>query len=59
MQDLVLFPLIGRRQSEFGVRKLITARYAYIIYYIVDEAQQEIVILSMKHPAEEREYDDE
>ena len=41
------------------MRKLVTARYAYIIYYIVDEAQQEIVILSMKHPAEEREYDDE
>lgn len=28
-----------------------TRKYAYLIYYAVDEAEQEIVILNVMHPA--------
>jgi toxin ParE1/3/4 len=40
------------------VRKLVTRKYAYLIYYTVDEAAEEIVILNVKHPAQEREHSD-
>jgi toxin ParE1/3/4 len=58
LEMLLLFPHIGRRQEAEGVRKLITRKYAYLVYYIVDEAAQEIVILNVKHPAQKREHSD-
>ena len=58
LQNLLLFPHAGRAQNVAGVRKFVTPRYAYLIYYIVDESAEEIVILSVKHPAREREYQD-
>ena len=58
LQNLILFPLAGRRQSSEGVRKLVTRRYAYLIYYTADEAKEEIVILSIKHPSSAREHSD-
>lgn len=58
-QLLTAFPFAGRRQSTEGVRKLVTTKYAYLIYYAVDEAEDTIVILSIRHPAQEREYEDE
>jgi len=33
-------------------------RYAYLIYYIVDDAREEIVILNVKHPSQTREHED-
>lgn len=59
VQKLLAFPYIGRRQTQQGVRRLVTHRYRYLVYYIVDEAEDEIVILNVKHPAQEREYQDE
>jgi len=53
-----LFPQIGRRQRVAGVRKLVTRRYPYLVYYVADEAVQEIVILSIQHPARERTHSD-
>jgi toxin ParE1/3/4 len=58
LQDLILFPQVGRLQQTEGVRKFATRRYAYLIYYTVDLAVEEIVVLSIKHSAQKREHDD-
>jgi hypothetical protein len=39
-------------------RKLVTRRYPYLVYYTVDVAREEVVILTIQHPAREREYED-
>jgi toxin ParE1/3/4 len=51
LQNLLLFPLLGRRQQTEGVRKLVTHPYRYLVYYVVDEVENDIVILSINHPA--------
>jgi toxin ParE1/3/4 len=58
LQDLILFPHAGRQQQTEGVRKFVTRKYAYLTYYTVDAAAEEIVILSVKHSAQRREHDD-
>jgi plasmid stabilization system protein ParE len=58
LQNLILFPQVGRRQKFEGVRKFVTRKYAYLVYYTVDEAADEIVILNIKHPARRREHED-
>jgi len=58
LQDLILFPRLGRAQTVEGVRKLVTRRYPYLVYYRVDEAAEEIIILAIQHPAREREHED-
>ena len=58
LQRLILFPYVGRQQKTPGVRKIVTRKYAYLVYYLVDEAVGEIVILSIKHPARRREHED-
>jgi len=58
LQNLILFPRVGRRQKTPGVRKLVTRKYPYLVYYTVDEAAGEIVILNVKHPARRREHED-
>jgi toxin ParE1/3/4 len=58
LQNLVLFPLVGRRQKVEGVRKLVTRRYSYLVYYTVDDAAEEIIIITIQHPAREREHSD-
>jgi plasmid stabilization system protein ParE len=57
LQNLMVWPAIGRRQTAEGVRKLVTRRYPYFVYYTVDEAAEEIVILTIQHPARERSYE--
>jgi len=59
LRNLLLFPGVGRRQMTTGVRKLVTRRFSYLIYYAVDDAAEEIIILSVQHPAQERAYSDE
>jgi len=39
LQNLILFPDIGRRQTVQGVRKLVTRKYPYLVYYTVDPAR--------------------
>lgn len=56
LQNLVLFPKLGRPQTIEGVRKLVVRKFPYLVYYIVDEAAQEIIILTIQHPAREREH---
>lgn len=58
LQNLILFPHVGRRQKAESVRKLVTRKYPYLVYYTVDEAADEIVILNVKHPARRREHED-
>lgn len=56
---IAAFPHAGRQQSEPHVRKLVTRRYAYLIYYRVDISHEEIAILSIRHPARERDFTDD
>lgn len=58
LQNLVLFPRAGRLQKTEGVRKFVTRKYAYLIYYTIDEDAEEIIILSIKHSAQKREHED-
>jgi plasmid stabilization system protein ParE len=54
LKVLTDFPRLGRRQSVEGVRKLVTRRYNYLVYYLIDEQTDEIVVLTIQHPARER-----
>jgi len=58
MQILTQFPNAGRLQDIEGVRKLVTRRYPYLIYYEVDNAAGEIVVITIQHAAQERDYSD-
>ena len=58
LQNLVLWPEVGRRQTVEGVRKLVTRKYRYLIYYTIDEGAEEIVVITIRHPSREREYED-
>jgi plasmid stabilization system protein ParE len=58
LQDLVLFPELGRRQILEGVRKLVTRKYSYLVYYTLDRVADEVVVLTIQHHAREREYED-
>jgi plasmid stabilization system protein ParE len=58
LELLLLFPSIGRRQKTEGVRKLVTSRFGYLVYYSIDAAHDEIIVLAVKHPAREREHED-
>jgi toxin ParE1/3/4 len=58
MRRLILFPRLGRPQRTEGVRKLVTSRFSYLIYYTLTEHADEIVILSVRHAARQREHTD-
>src|SRR5438128_1902092 len=58
LQTVAMFPEVGRQQNVTGVRKFITRRYRYLIYYTVDHADEEILILTIQHPARRRAYSD-
>ena len=58
LQNLVLFPQVGRQQKVEGVRKLVTRRYPYPVYYTADASAEEIIIITIQHPAREREHSD-
>jgi toxin ParE1/3/4 len=57
LQNLTLFPRMGRAQTVEGVRKLVTRKYSYFVYYTIDDAAEEIVILTIQHPSREREFE--
>jgi plasmid stabilization system protein ParE len=38
LQSLSLFPELGRKQEEEGVRNIVTRQYSYHVYYMTDEA---------------------
>ena len=58
LQGATVFPKAGRRQNAEGVRRLVTRKYPYLIYYRVDEVADEIVVITIQHAAREREFSD-
>ena len=58
LEDILLFPGAGRTQNVDTVRKYVTRKYAYLVYYRVDDREDELVVLSIRHPARRREYED-
>jgi toxin ParE1/3/4 len=58
LQLLLQYPRIGRVQTVEGVRKIVTRRYPYIVYYSVDADAQEVVVITVQHPARARDYTD-
>ena len=52
------FPKSGRAQTAPGVRKLVTRKYRYLVYYSVDDRREEVVVLTIQHPARERAFED-
>jgi len=56
LDNLKVFPRMGRKQSTPGVRKLVTRRYSYLVYYKVDMDAREVVVLSIRHPARKRKH---
>ena len=57
-QNLILFPHAGRLQQTEGVRKFVTRKYAYLVYYTMDDAAEEIVVLDIKPSAQKHEHED-
>ncbi len=48
-----------RAPQKLGqVRKFVTPRYNYLIYYVPEDSVDEIVVLNVKHPARAREHQD-
>ena len=58
LQILTQFPAAGRLQSLQDVRKLVTRKWSYLIYYRIDNAADEVVVLTIQHPSREREFAD-
>jgi plasmid stabilization system protein ParE len=48
------FPLIGHLTDEAEVRVLPVVRYPFVIFYAIDAAAGEVVILHVRHTARER-----
>lgn len=51
---LELFPYTGEEVSEAGTRTLAIVRYPYMLYYAIDEPFGEVVILHIRHTAQEK-----
>jgi toxin ParE1/3/4 len=58
LELLTQFPNAGRRQSVEDARKLVVRRYPYLIYYRISETTDEVVVLTIQHPARERPFSD-
>ncbi len=57
IEDLIAllaeFPLMGHLADEDGVRVLPVVRYPFLIFYAINQTAQEIVILHVRHGAQE------
>jgi plasmid stabilization system protein ParE len=56
-RNLLLFPEAGR-MLRHDLRKIVTPRYGYVIYYLADRAADEVVIVAVLHAAQQRHPDD-
>jgi toxin ParE1/3/4 len=54
---LAEFPLMGHRTDEAEVRVLSVVRYPFLIFYAIDDMTDEIVILHVRHAAQDRPED--
>jgi plasmid stabilization system protein ParE len=48
------FPFVGHLTDEPEVRVLSVVRYPFLIFYAIDETAGEVVILHVRHTAQER-----
>ncbi len=48
------FPFVGHLTDEPEIRILSVVRYPFLIFYAIDDAAGEIVILHVRHTAQER-----
>jgi len=58
LKTIGAFPRVGRPQTLPRVHKLVTRKYPYLIYYSIDESAGEIIVLTIRHPAQARGYSD-
>jgi plasmid stabilization system protein ParE len=47
------FPFLGHLTDEAEVRMLPVVRYPFVIFYTIDDAAGEVVILHVRHTAQE------
>uniref|UniRef100_Q07V92 Plasmid stabilization system n=1 Tax=Rhodopseudomonas palustris (strain BisA53) TaxID=316055 RepID=Q07V92_RHOP5 len=47
------FPLAGHVTNESGVRALSVVTYPFVIYYAIDHVAGEVVVLNVRHTAQE------
>lgn len=59
VETLERFPYSGPRTRLEEVRRIVVRRYPYIIYYIVDAARREVVILTIRHGVRVQPFEDE
>jgi plasmid stabilization system protein ParE len=48
------FPLLGHLTDEAQVRVLAVVRYPFVIFYAIDDTADEVVILHVRHAAQDR-----
>jgi toxin ParE1/3/4 len=48
------FPLVGHLTDEAEVRVLPVVRYPFLVFYAIDNAADEVVILHVRHTAQDR-----
>jgi plasmid stabilization system protein ParE len=58
LRALETYPYLGRRQTLAKVRRQVTRRYPYLIYYQIDLAAGEVIVLSVRHAAQQRDFED-
>ena len=58
IMHLARHPRIGRLQTADGVRKIVTKKYSYRIYYMIDDGTDELVIANVLHGSRSTDYRD-
>jgi toxin ParE1/3/4 len=48
------FPFVGHLTDEPSVRVLPVVRYPFLIFYTIDDVTSEIIVLHVRHTAQER-----
>ena len=56
--QLAAFPYLGRAQTSPSLLKLGVTRYPYNVYYTVDQAADEVVIITVRHTSRAPEFFD-
>ena len=51
---LAEFPFVGHLTDEAPVRVLPVVRYPFLIFYTIDDATDEIMVIHLRHAAQER-----
>jgi toxin ParE1/3/4 len=54
IEQLGLFPRMGRSGTVEGTRERVVSRLPYIIVYRLNEAREELVVIAIFHAAQER-----